>query len=243
MKTFRTARLTAATLLALFSFGAAEASAGIVSYISPKHVFSTADVMCDDNLFGTACLSPSPMLNEKDGQYYYGIDSAYGYQVQDFAAPVPLPMDGVYDNGMIVNLTDEYGAVRGVATVTQITPRFLSGALKGEWAAGLGGLSVKASSEHYLVMDHVLNAEWMPPLVEVKYDAFGAPLNIGDYTTRLKDDGKILFMFGNLNKKPTELRLLARMPLPDAWKVPGANYRVTSAKLMVTHLISTSPND
>ncbi|MBE0597162.1 MAG: hypothetical protein IH614_07825 [Desulfuromonadales bacterium] len=235
--------LAIASLASLLALGATQAGAGTVSYTSPKHIFSTNDVMCDQNLIGTACLSPSLMLNEKDGGYYYGIDSAYGYRVQDFTVPVPVPRDGVYDNGMIIDVKDEFGVAKGVSTVTQITPRFLSGALKGEWAAGLGGLSVKASTEHYLVMDHVLNATWMPPLVQVKYDSMGQPMNIGDFSTRLKDDGKILFMWGNLNKKPTELRLFTQMPLPEAWKQPGANYQVTSAKLLVTHLISTSPND
>lgn len=221
----------------------ADARGETVNYTSPKHVFSINDVMCDDNLFGMACLSSQQVRDPKDGQFYYGIDNAYGYQVQDFSVPVPLPMDGVYDNGQIRNIADESGNVKGVATITQVTPRFLSGLLRGEWAAGLGGNSVKAASEHWLVMDHVLNAPWMPPLVEVKYDMSGNALNVGDFSSRMKDDGKILFMWGNLNKKPTELRLYTTLPLPEAWKAPGADYKVTSARLLVTHLISNSPND
>ncbi|MBE0598723.1 MAG: hypothetical protein IH614_15810 [Desulfuromonadales bacterium] len=239
---YRTAAVVAALAL-LSPLGSPDADAGIVSYTSPKHVFSINDVMCDKNVFGTACLSPTANRNAKDGLPYYGIDNAYGFQVQNFASPVSLPMDGVYDNGQIRNVPDEFGNGKGVATITQVTPRFLSGPLRGEWAAGLGGNSVKASSEHWLVMDHILNAPWMPPLVEVKFDAAGNALNVGDFGTRMKDDGKILFMWGNMNKKPTELRLYTTLPVPDAWKQPGANYKVTSARLLVTHLISNSPND
>lgn len=244
MKTRQIMYATALALACAFSFGAVVAQAGIVSYISPKHVFSLNDVMCDDNVFGTACLSPEPMVFEKDGQEYYGIDSAYGSLVRDFTPPVLLPMDGVYDNGMINTVTDDYGQAIGVHAISQITAKYKNGALGGEWAAGLGGLSVKAATEHYLVMDHVLNAEWMPPLVEVERDPLtGEPLNVGDFATRLKDDGKILFFWGNLKKVPTPLRLYTTVPLPEAWKAPGANYTVTSAKLVVKHRITTSPND
>ncbi len=231
-------------LLLLATLLAAPALAGSVGYVSPKHVFSIDDVMCAPGTFGHACLSPELMLNEKDGLYYYGVDSVYGYRVRDFAEPVPLSMDGIYDNGMIVNLTDDTGAHTGVATVTQITPRYMNGALGGEWLAGLGGLSVKGATEHYLVMDHVLNAEWMPPLVAATFDPLTGEINnVADYNTRLKDDGKILFFWGNMNKEPTPLRLFTTMPLPEPWKAPGADYAVTSAKLVVAHRISTSPND
>lgn len=242
-KPYKTCRLLSIALTGLILCTVAVAQAELVNYTSPKHIFSVNDVMCDDNIFGIACLSSEQVRNAKDGQYYYGIDNAYGYQVEDFTVPVPLPMDGVYDNGLIRNVLDEYGNVKGVATITQVTPRFLSGLLRGEWAAGLGGNSVKAATEHWLVMDHVLNAPWMPPLVEVKYDSSGNALNVGDFSARLKDDGKILFMWGNLNKKPTELRLYTTLALPAAWKEAGANYQVTAARLLVTHLITNSPND
>jgi hypothetical protein len=93
-------------------------------------------------------------------------------------------------------------------------------------------------------MDHICNAPWMPPLVEVMKDPdTGELLNLGDYTTRMKDDGKILYQWGNYKKRPTTLRLYKRIPLPDEWKVPGANYKVTTATLTITHRVTTSPND
>lgn len=220
------------------------AFAGTVSYISPKHVFGLDDVMCDDNVFGQNCLSSEEITYQKDGQLYYAIDSAYGFSVTDFTPPVEVPMDNSYDNGLIRTVTDENGNFTGVKIVSQVTPKYKVGALKGKWAAGLGGNSVKAGTEHYLVMDHILNAEWMPPLVEVQFDpTTGEALNVGDFSTVLKDDGKILFRWGNLEKAPCPVRLYTTIPLPETWKQPGANYTVTSAKLVVKHLITNSPND
>jgi len=247
-------QLSVALALGMVGLTASSAFAGTVTYSSPKHIFNINDVQCGNtgsaNDYGTACLSPSLILNEKDGLYYYGIDSDYGYDVQDFNFVLPTEprlRDGVYEEGMVQNLLDDFGNTIGIKTVTQITARWKAGPLRGEWLAGLGGLSVKGASEKYRVMDHVLNAEWMPPLIEAQFAIPGDPssetLNVADFSTRMKDDGKILFMWGNLNKEPTELRLFTTMPLPAAWYEEGANYTVTSAKLIVKHKITTSPND
>jgi hypothetical protein len=64
-----------------------------------------------------------------------------------------------------------------------------------------------------------------------------------DFAVTKKDDGKLLFRWGTRHKRPGEVRLLARLAVPDAWKAPGANYRVTKAWLTVNHKISNSPND
>ncbi|MCB2182565.1 MAG: hypothetical protein KQH63_11095 [Desulfobulbaceae bacterium] len=64
-----------------------------------------------------------------------------------------------------------------------------------------------------------------------------------DYAVNMKDDGKFLFRWGTRHKRPTEVRLLAKFDVPDAWKVPGANYLVTKAELTVNHKITNSPND
>jgi hypothetical protein len=64
-----------------------------------------------------------------------------------------------------------------------------------------------------------------------------------DYSITKKDDGKFLFRWGSIHKRPSEMRLYASFPVPNAWKVPGANYRVTRAELIVNHKISNSPND
>ncbi|MBU0943641.1 MAG: hypothetical protein KJ804_07540 [Proteobacteria bacterium] len=247
MKKFYSTALWAAAFVLIA--GAADAATRV--YTSPKYIFSTADVMCDVGVFGPACLdSANPMLDAdffKDTYTHYAIDSAYGFEVRDFdpsVAMFPRPMDGLFEEGYIADIVDGNGNVIGVDCKNDPTPGYLTGMLKGEVMAGVGGLDVKAGSEHYCVMDHVNNAPWMPPLVEVMKDPeTGALLNLGDYTTRQKDDGKILYQWGNFKKRPTQLRLYKQIPLPDEWKVPGANYKVTKASLTITHRITTSPND
>ena len=64
-----------------------------------------------------------------------------------------------------------------------------------------------------------------------------------DYGMTKKDDGKPLYRFGNMDKRPNDIRFYARIPLPDEWKVPGASYDVTKAKLIIRHLITNNPND
>jgi hypothetical protein len=63
------------------------------------------------------------------------------------------------------------------------------------------------------------------------------------YSITEKDDGKALYRWGNLIKRPNDVRLLARIPLPAEWKVPGATYTVTRARLIVDHWITNNPND
>ena len=245
-KLYSSAVACAALVLAA---GAADAATRV--YTSPKYVFSLNDVQCDTNLTGTACLeTTNPQINAdffKDSYTHYGIDSAYGFNVRDFdpsVAMYPRPRDGVFEEGYVANILDATGNVIGIDCKNDETPGYLTGMLKGEVMAGLGGLDVKAGSEHYCVMDHVCNAPWMPPLVEVTTDpATGEPTNLGDYTTRMKDDGKILYQWGNFKKRPTTLRLYKQIPLPAEWKVPGANYKITKATLTITHRITTSPND
>lgn len=41
-----------------------------------------------------------------------------------------------------------------------------------------------------------------------------------DYSITLKDDGKVLYRWGNLIKRPNDIRLYAKIPLPDVWKQP-----------------------
>ncbi|MBU1640737.1 MAG: hypothetical protein KKG53_09660, partial [Proteobacteria bacterium] len=183
---------TAACLLA----GSA-AEAGTRVYVSPKLPFTINDVQCDSTIRGAACLDTANPLVDldffKDTLTHYAIDSAYGYDVMDFdpsVAEFPRPMDGVYVEGYIAEVTDSGGNVIGVTVKNDETPGYLTGMMKGEIMAGLGGLSVKAGTEKYCVMDHIMNAPWMPPLVEIQRDPITDELmNLGDFTTRWKDDG------------------------------------------------------
>lgn len=58
-----------------------------------------------------------------------------------------------------------------------------------------------------------------------------------------KDDGKALYRWGNLVKRPNDIRIYARIPLPAEWKAPGARFTVTQARLIVDHWITNNPND
>ena len=72
-----------------------------------------------------------------------------------------------------------------------------------------------------------------------------------DYSVTAKDDGKPLYRWGTLIKKPNDIRLYARMALPAAWKTGGAcaglngglGCRVTKATLFIYHNITNNPND
>ena len=63
------------------------------------------------------------------------------------------------------------------------------------------------------------------------------------YSVTLKDDGKPLYRWGNAVKRPNDIRLYVRMPLPDEWKEQGAEYTVTEAYLALEHQITNNPND
>lgn len=70
-----------------------------------------------------------------------------------------------------------------------------------------------------------------------------------DYSVTLKDDGKALYRWGALVKRPNDMRLYARLQLPEEWKERDANgdlandFPVTKAWLVVNHTITNNPND
>jgi hypothetical protein len=64
------------------------------------------------------------------------------------------------------------------------------------------------------------------------------------YSVRKKDDGKLLYSWGQAVKKPTDIRFVAHLPLPDTWKTAeGKGLKVTKAQLRVKHSITNNPND
>ena len=64
-----------------------------------------------------------------------------------------------------------------------------------------------------------------------------------DYSVQLKDDGKPLYGWGGLHKRPNDIRMYVKLPLPTQWKEEGADYEVTKAELVVNHWITNNPND
>jgi hypothetical protein len=65
-----------------------------------------------------------------------------------------------------------------------------------------------------------------------------------DYSMTLKDDGKPLYLWGNQIKRPNDVRMYAKIPLPADWKGAAAPaVPVTSAFLVVKHVVTNNPND
>lgn len=64
-----------------------------------------------------------------------------------------------------------------------------------------------------------------------------------DYSVQLKDDGKPLYGWGGLHKRPNDIRMYAKLALPDEWKDPEADFTVTKAHLVINHWITNNPND
>jgi hypothetical protein len=71
-----------------------------------------------------------------------------------------------------------------------------------------------------------------------------------DYSVTAKDDGKALYRWGNLIKRPNDIRVYARMTVPWQWQTAAAQaanankgYRVTKARLIINHKVTNNPND
>lgn len=268
-----------------------------------SHAFSVNDVQGDFATGGTfadnpailcaapgapACPKDGPQPIVSEGTTLYPIDSEFGFYVVDFVGGFEKQLDGIYHEGFIGDRVDGNGS--GVMISNAPTDEFKTQKPVGTWCAGMGGTSVKCSTENFAVMEHVLTCfETIPyfyadpetgaqtvlndpetglpvfTCADNQLNSFddlvlppGVPdllsmaanesnvidVAVGkDYSVTLKDDGKFLFRWGTFVKRPNDVRLYARLPLPESWKQPGANFPVTSATLTVTHLITNNPND
>jgi len=283
---------------------------------------------------------PQPMTTS-EGNTLYPIDSTFGFEVVPFAVAVDKERDGVYTEGWIGNIKDGADII-GIEVSDAETDTFVVPAGQGTWCTGLGGASVKCSTEHYVTMEHVLTChETIPyyyadpvtgdqaqiedpanpgvvavdcadkkldnnlqilnsakteeptgdattidgkfmgaiaydpidgsalPVVDWAGDASWADpddilsfldpnestvlddIALGrDYSITAKDDGKPLYRWGNLIKRPNDIRVFTRMALPQQWfsaEAKTANgwkgYRVTRATLVINHKITNNPND
>ncbi|WP_175545393.1 calcium-binding protein [Thalassovita taeanensis] len=241
-----------------------------------------------------------------DGVLLYPINSEFGYIVTDFIGAVEKDflLNPEYEEGWIGDLHGEGGEQEGIVVSNTETEAFKTPAVLGTWLAGLGGNTVKASTEHYVVMQHILSDQQFPddpdalyPLdnnlkvIGGDYDGYAIKdlldgvdvagigwVDIGDingdgvedvkdilepnettidsniaastdYSVTLKDDGKLLYRWGNAIKKPNDIRLEAKIELPSEWSIKDSPddlqklYRITSAELLVNHTITNNPND
>ncbi|MGD8978020.1 MAG: hypothetical protein PVG91_10470, partial [Gammaproteobacteria bacterium] len=283
---------------------------------SVSHTFSVGDVQggfdgstyADDptiicGLGATPCPVGGPIPGpDKSGIMLYPVDSEFGFYVSDFVGAAQKIRDDDYLEGLVGDIY-ENGQLVGLRVSNVSTDTFKVPSNMGTWCAGLGGTSIKCSTEHYTVMEHVKTCnETIPyryadpltgaqgPLLDpakgvpltdpdtgevmtcaegkldnnlmvvedgvptVPLDGTILPANestvrddiaIGpDYGLTFKDDGKALYRFGNLIKRPNDIRIYAKMPLPQEWKDnPNTDYPVLSATLVVEHLITNNPND
>ncbi len=312
------------TLASALAFGTLVAMAvpGVQAWVSPEpHIFSINDIQggFDGSTYGTAgafqktdilCgvgdgLAPpcqaddAQPFQDKEGVWLYPVDSEFGFYVVDFVGAQEKAYDQDYMEGWAGNIM-EGGALIGIKISNAETDRYKVKAPLGTWCQGLGGNSVKCSTEHYTVMEHVLSChETIPyfyadpvtgeqgiqstpdgslsvncgmPGIDLDDDLAilvgGAPTvrltdatpgvqmepndntsvldNIAlgpDYSVTLKDDGKALYRWGGLIKRPNDIRLYARLAVPEEWKAPGADFKVTKAHLVVNHWITNNPND
>lgn len=269
---------------------------------SSSHTFSTADITVTFGgmTIGTAA-DPLSVFDTtgasgtkiSDGVTLYPIDSEFGYYVEDFTDASVKILDGDYAEGWAGDLMIE-GVQAGVVLSDAPTDTFKTPALLGTWLAGLGGNTVKASTEHYVVMQNVLSDQRYPDDPDAVYaldndlyviggdfdgmamqdaialagDSNGDGVadikdvldpneteishNIAassDYSVTVKDDGKLLYRWGNTIKKPNDLRMEATLDLPAEWddRDPSTGVRklfnITASELVLHHTITNNPND
>ena len=347
----------------------ADATVVSTSYRSQPHIFSLMDILggydgttyaADGTIIDTSV--DADIYTDKEGLVLYPIDSTFGFNVLDFIGATDKERDGEYTEGWAGDIVDEDGEQVGIALHNAATDTFKSGQPLGTWAAGLGGNSVKASTEHYDVMasllsdqahaedpdalytldndlriidldvdtdtgavtEGALNGLWVKelttaleaaiagtdPLPAIDFDRDGladdysigtvmqtvdgvetevAAVDLGndgsfdvvdswlngfgtadvtdllepnestttydiavgdDYSVTLKDDGKLLYRWGTMIKRPNDIRMDVKLDLPDEWLVEdlseindGLGFKVTRAELVITHDITNNPND
>jgi hypothetical protein len=294
----------------------------------PDGNYSDPEILC--GLEGSpSCPSDGPQpFTDKAGNTLYPVNSDFGFYVVDFALGYQkekVDPDGEtrWEEGFAGNIVSE-GQVVGLAVANIDTDTFKVPPPLGTWCAGLGNTSVKCSTEHYAVMEHIKSCHETVPYVwgddtradpvtgdqaqlldpytgavltdcaankldntltiiggvydedgtllfpegtviesdQILYDGVGGYLlpnestvldNIAksnDFSVTAKDDGKPLYRWGDLIKRPNDLRMYARMALPEEWKTPeaqaangGLGLRVYYADLYVDHVVTNNPND
>ena len=271
------------------------------------HVFSTNDVTGTfDGLTQGTVGDGTPVVDftavpeiTKEGVFLYPINSEFGYNVTDFVGAVEKDFfaDPEYEEGWVGDLTGAGGEQLGLVISNSPTDTFKTPALLGTWLAGMGGETVKASTEHYVVMQNILSdqrypedpeavyqlddnlrmvggqydGEFLSDILLVAADANGdgvvdikdvllpnettidSNILVGtDYSVTMKDDGKLLYRWGNVIKKPNDVRIEASLDLPDEWLQRSADpenggliplFRITQAELVTNHTITNNPND
>jgi hypothetical protein len=70
-----------------------------------------------------------------------------------------------------------------------------------------------------------------------------------DYSVTMKNDGKLLYRWGNSIKRPNDVRVEAELELPEEFSFNDTGsglkqlFRITEAELVTHHTITNNPND
>jgi len=101
-----------------------------------------------------ACPVDGPQPQTVGATTLYPIDSEFGFYVVDFVGAFDKELDGIYTEGFVGNHTDGNGSGVMVSNAATDTLKTIKPA--GTWCAGMGGTSVKCSTENFAVLEHVL---------------------------------------------------------------------------------------
>lgn len=204
-----------------------------------------------------------------EGFDMFPIDSEFAYETQDFYGHWAADRDGLYTEGYAGEIASPDGEPWGLALSDQDTDLYKTGYPLGSWCGGLGGDTIKCSTEHFVTMEHVLTCDETVPYMFsdpytgdpdypecepldtdlyptldtlTTYSGYLEDIAVtDDYGVTLKDDGKLLYRWGTYEKRPRDVRVQLSLPLPEEWNTE--EFRVTKATLAVVHTITNNPND
>ena len=169
------AMLVGATQVASPSSGPVSAvEPELVVYDSERQAFSTLDLLGGDtnsdttwqtvvDRVGTSqrrdgdVLSTTESITGDEAATLFAIDDSFTTDELDFFGATPRLRDGVYEEGYAGDIPASTEYPGGGLEVSDVaTDLFKAGAPLGTWGAGLGGTSIKASTEHFTVMEAIL---------------------------------------------------------------------------------------
>ena len=103
------------------------------------------------------CVDTTTSRTGDEAAQLFPIDSSFTTDELDFFGATPRLRDGVYEEGFAGDIPPSVDHPEGGLEVSDVaTDLFKAGAPSGSWAAGLGSESIKASTEHYTVMEAIL---------------------------------------------------------------------------------------
>ena len=189
-------------------------------------------------------------LRERDGNHAEGwigaLNDSEGNQQGIAVANVSTsrfkvgPKMGQWCGGLGGNLvkckTDHYSSMEHVLTCHETVPYLTHDPVTGE--------PVSSDYANCPPLDDTLDMDPLN-LTEYMFDLDESNMAQGpDYTLYLGEhEGEYKYLWGNWEKRPTDIRLLATIPLPDEWKEEGKTFRITEGKLAIVHTITNNPND